>query len=83
MLLQLPLYVGLIFSRNLDLNIALSFFMGICCVGRYNGCYIVISEFVHLKYKDAVSTLLLMFECIVTMLIALYFKFISKDWVYL
>ena len=57
--------------------------MGICCVGRYNGCYIVISEFVHTKYKNGVSTLLLMFECIVSMVLALYFKFISKNWIYI
>lgn len=52
--LQLPLYIGLILSRNLQINIALSFFMGICCVGRYNGCYINISEYVETKFKNAV-----------------------------
>lgn len=57
--------------------------MGICCVGRYNGCYINIAEYVHTKYKNAVWTLLLMFECIVSMIIALYFKFMSKNWIYL
>jgi len=54
--------------------------MGICTVGRYNGGYINISEYVHTKYKDAVSTLLLVFEQLTLIIIVLYFKFISSYW---
>jgi len=58
----------------------LSFFMGICTVGRYNGGYVNISEYVHTKYKDAVSTLLLVFEQLALIIIVLYFKFILTYW---
>lgn len=57
--------------------------MGIVCVGRYNGCYIIISEYVHTPYKNAVSTLLLVFEQFVAFINAFYFKFISINWIYL
>lgn len=57
--------------------------MGVVCVGRYNGCYINISEYVHTPYKNAVSTLLLVFEQFVAFIIAFYFKFISTNWLYL
>lgn len=83
MIVQLPLYIGLVVSRSIYLNIFLTFLMGICCVGRYNGCYINISEYVHTPYKNAVSTLLLVFEQLVAILIALYFKYFSKNWLYL
>ncbi|CDW87584.1 solute carrier family member 5 [Stylonychia lemnae] len=77
---QLPIYVGIILSKSLYLNMALSFMIGICTVGRYNGGYINISEYVHTKYKNAVSTLLLVAEQLSVIFIVLYFKFISKNW---
>lgn len=83
MTLQFPLYVMMLISRNIKLNTGLSFFLGVCCVGRYNGCYINISEYVHTRYKNAVSTMLLVFDSLTNILVALYCKSISKNWLYL
>lgn len=53
-------------------------------MGRYNGAYINISEYVHgPKWKNPVSTLLLVADSLVAVIIAFYFKIISKNWIWL
>ena len=81
--LQFPLYLAILFSKSVRLNTGLGFFLGMTCVARYNGCYINISEYVHTSYKNAVSTLLLIFDSLTNILIALYFRSISKNWLWL
>ncbi|CDW86321.1 solute carrier family member 5 [Stylonychia lemnae] len=82
MIFQFPLYMALLFSKTVELNTALCFFLGVTCVGRYNGCFINISEFVHTNYKNHVSTLLLIQDSITTIFVAAYYEF-SKNWLYL
>eukprot|EP00347_Sterkiella_histriomuscorum_P018095 403346808 len=83
MVVQFPLSVAILFSKSVELNTALSFFLGVCCVGRYNGCYINISEYVDDRYKNTMATLLLVADSLTCILVAVYNKFISKDWLYL
>ena len=61
----------------------LSFFLGITCVARYNGCYIAVYEFAPEKYKYSVSTLLLISESLLCIFTAVYNKMISKNWLYM
>lgn len=82
MVIQFPLYLAVLFSKRVEVTTALSFFLGICCVARYNGCYINISEYVHAKYKYTVGTFLLVSDSFTCIVIALYFKF-CKNWLYL
>ena len=80
---QFPLYLGMIISWNYDFNIALSFFLGVTCVGRYDGCFIAISEYVHSTHKNKVGTLLLVFDSFTSITIMIYYRNISRDWLYL
>ena len=60
------------------------FFLGLCYVGRYFGAYVNITEYASSQYKSALSTLLLAFDCIMIILITMYFKTVPRgDHVYL
>ena len=80
-LVQFPFYYALLYSRSLDLNIGLSFFLGVCYVGRYNGGYLNISEYVHNKWKNLICTFLLVWDSLVTIILAFYFRNVSKNWI--
>lgn len=77
------MYLAILFSRSLNLSFALSFFLGMTCVGRYDGCFIAISEYVSDKYKEWVGTLLLVWDSLVNIIILLYYKYISWKSTYL
>jgi len=81
-LLQLPCYLGLLLSRNLDFTIALSFFLGFLRIGIYNGGYVNVCEYVHTPYKNLVCTILLVFDMLSTIMIGVYFHYISKNWLW-
>jgi len=59
---QFPLYLAVLFTKDIQVMTALCFFLGITCVARYNGCYIAAYEFAPDKYKYSVSTVLLISE---------------------
>jgi MFS family permease len=81
--IQLPLMIIVIFSTSFELTTAIGFIMGILHMGIYNGCYINICEYVHLRWKNKACSLLLVFDMLTCIIIAVYWRFISKNWLWL
>lgn len=69
-------------SKSLYLTIALAFAIGVLNVGIYNGGYVNVCEYVHTPWKNHVCTLLLFFDNFTTILICLYFKYVSRYWLW-
>jgi len=79
---QFPFYLGLILSRNFILTNVLAFMVGVMNVGIYNGAYIMVCEYVHTPLKNKVCTVLLFFDNFTIILICLYFKFVTRYWLW-
>ncbi|CDW88182.1 solute carrier family member 5 [Stylonychia lemnae] len=77
------LFIPRLTDKNIKVMTCLSFFLGVVCVARYNGCYITVYEFSPEKYKYSVSTMLLIFESLLCIFTAVYCKYISRNWLYL
>jgi hypothetical protein len=57
--------------------------MGFLHIGIYNGCYINVCEYVDIRWKNKVCTLLLVFDMLTVIIIGIYWRFISKYWLWL
>ena len=79
---QLPIYIALLFSTNLDLTIFLSFFMGFLHIGIYNGGYINVCEYVDKPWKNHVCTILLVLDMLSAIMVGVYFHYVSRNWVW-
>ena len=75
--------IAICLSRSLLLTTVLGFFLGITHIGIYNGAYINICEYFHLKWKNHVCTVLLVFDMLSVIIIGFYWRYISKNWVWL
>ena len=60
----------------------MGFWFGLINIGIYNGAYINICEYVHTPWKNNVGTFLLVFDSLTVIFVAIYFKFISQDWLW-
>jgi MFS family permease len=81
--LQLPIMIAIIFTTNFDLMCAFGVMLGILHMGIYNGCYINVCEYVHLKWKNKVCSLLLVCDMLTCIIIGAYWRYISKYWLWL
>lgn len=81
-MVSIPITIGLILSRDLNLSIGLLILFGATCPGREQVAFVYISELVPLKNRTAVGSLLLLADATTIGWIALYFLYVSKDWVY-
>lgn len=81
--IQFPVYLGIVLSKSLELTTALGFIMGFLHIGIYNGCYINVCEYVDIRWKNKVCTLLLVFDMLTCIIIGIYWRFISKYWLWL
>lgn len=81
--IHFPIMIALIFSKSYTLTTFLGFCMGILHMGIYNGCYINVCEYVHLKWKTKVCSLLLVFDMLTCIIISVYWRYISKNWLWL
>ena len=76
------IYIGFILSRDVRFSIALFFFFGVCCVGKANIAYIYLLELTPVKWQTYVGTMLLFADGFTMIAISLYFRYISKDWLW-
>ena len=74
------IYLGVLLSNSLNLNIAFFFFFGACCAGRYQICYVYLSELTPVKYRTLVGSATQFMDAFTFILIAVYYRFISKEW---
>jgi MFS family permease len=73
-------HIGLVFSRNITNTIFLFFIFGGCCAGRYSICYGYLCELMPDKYKDYVGSFVQFSDASTFIVLVVYFRFISKDW---
>jgi MFS family permease len=81
-LVSLPIHLGLILSRSLNLSIALFFLLGLTRPGKMQVSFVYLSELVPEAHRRRVGSFILFFDGGSLILFALYFKYISKQWVY-
>lgn len=81
--IQFFVYLTIILSRDIDLSTGLGFFMGVLHIGIYNGGYINVCEYVHTRWKNSACTVLLAFDMTTQIISAIYWRYISKNWLYL
>jgi MFS transporter, OCT family, solute carrier family 22 (organic cation transporter), member 4/5 len=79
---QIPCYICMIISTSLLFTTIMACFFGIINVGIYNGAYVNICEYVHDPWKNHVCTFLLVFDSMTSIFVALYFKFVSQNWIW-
>jgi MFS family permease len=73
-------YLGLILSQNIYLTMVLFWFLGFTCPGKSNIAYVYLLEFVPTKMQTYVGTALLIADGSTMIILSIYFRFISKDW---
>jgi len=61
------------------LTTIIGFFMGILHIGIANGGYINVCEYVQIKWKNHVCSLMLVFDMLTVILASIYWKWISRD----
>jgi uncharacterized membrane-anchored protein YitT (DUF2179 family) len=66
-------------SRSLDLSTITGFFMGILHIGIANGGYINVCEYVHVKWKYLLCTVMLVFDMFTVIVTGIYWKWISHN----
>jgi MFS family permease len=75
-------YLALILSRNLEFTTAMFFFLGATNPGKSTVGYVYLLELVPSKFQTYIGTLLLFGDGFTTIFICLYFRFMSKNWLY-
>jgi MFS family permease len=80
--IAIPITVGLLFSKNLTLTIVLLFFFGATCPGREHVPFTYMCELVPERHRQIIGSVLLFADATTIGLIAVYFRFISKQWLY-
>jgi MFS family permease len=81
-LISVPITVGLLFSENLWLSIGLLFIFGATCPGREQVAFVYMCELVPEKSRNIIGSLLLFVDGTTVGILALYFRFVSKNWLY-
>lgn len=56
--------------------------MGFLHIAIYNGGYVNVCEYVHKPWKNHVCTILLVFDMLTTILIGVYFHYVSRYWLW-
>ncbi len=64
----------------MTLTIAMFFIFGACCAGRYSLAYVYLCEVVPEKYNDIVGAFMQCADAATFLILAIYFRFICKDW---
>ncbi len=81
-LLSIPIYAGLMLSKNLYLSIALYFLIGLCQVGKVGVTFVYMMEFIEEKYQPFFGTFAGLADGGTLLYLAIYFKYITKNWLF-
>ena len=79
---SLLVHLGLILSQNIYLTMALFLFLGFTCPGKSNIAYVYLLELVPSKMQTYVGTAMLFADGSTMIFLSLYFRFISKNWLW-
>jgi MFS family permease len=80
--LSLPLQLGFLLSTDLTLTTVLFFFFGACTPGKLQVTFVYLTELVPSSYRTLVGTLILFSDASSMILLPLYFRFVSKNWLW-
>lgn len=80
--ISLLIYLILILSTNINLTTVMFLLLGLTNPGKSNVCYIFLLEFIPKKWQTPVSTLLLFADGSTMIFLSLYFRFVSKNWLW-
>ena len=75
-------YTGLILSTEIEVTIFLFFILGMCQEGKLSVCFVYLLEIIPHHYKGVAGAVNGVIESSTLLMIALYFRYISKDWLY-
>jgi MFS family permease len=81
-IVSIPIHLGLMLSRSLNFSIFLFFLFGATRPGKMQVSFVYVSELVPESHRRRVGTFILFFDGSSLILFALYFLFISKNWVF-
>jgi hypothetical protein len=79
MLMMIPVYLGLIFAKNIVLIYFSMFYAGLVSIGRFSNGYILLTELVPEKKSSIVGPFLLSMDVIVVLYLTIYYRFIYSD----
>jgi MFS family permease len=80
--LSIPIQLGFLLSKNLTLTTALFFLLGACTPGKLHISFVYLTELVPERHRTAVGTLVLFADASSMTLYPLYFRFVTKEWIY-
>eukprot|EP00347_Sterkiella_histriomuscorum_P019689 403340662 len=76
------LILGLILSNNLNLSIALFFFLGMCQTGKISTVYVMMLELIPQFSTTILGTIVQLLDGATLIWSSIYFRYISKDWLW-
>lgn len=74
--------IASILSTSFTFTAVISFIMGYLRISLYNGGYINVCEYTHGNWKNHVCTILLVFDMLTSILMGVYYHYISNYWLY-
>lgn len=80
--ISILLYFGVLVSQTIYLNMALFFMIGMTMPGKTSVSYVYLLEMVPHEWKTAVGTMLMFADGSTMIIVSLYFRFVSKQWIY-
>ena len=69
-------------SKNLALTITLYFFLGLCNEAKIGVNWVYLLEFTPTRYQAYIGTLLNISDGLTLLYVSVYFRYISKYWLY-
>ena len=80
--LSVPIQLGFLLSTNLTFTIALFFLLGACTPGKLHISFVYLTELVPERYRTAVGTVILFSDASTMAWQTLYFRLVTKEWIY-
>jgi MFS family permease len=81
-IISIPIHLGLMISTNLNFSIVLFFLFGMTRPGKMQVGFLYVLRARLERFRRKVGSFILFFDGTSFLLFALYFKYISKDWLY-
>ena len=79
MFLQLPAYVLCNLTTSLSVIYVLCFYLGVALIGRFTMCFVMLTECTPKKYQALIGSCFQIGDCMATLYITFYFRFLSHN----
>ena len=78
-LIQVPVYLCLVFAKSLSLVYLACFYAGISFTGRFANGYLLLTELVPEKHESWVGPGLISMDSSIILFLTFYYRYVSKD----